>query len=93
LRDRVRFEDAWGLFKRTGIAGLPGGEATEAWKRLDAALRTTGVFVVNVGTLERWWPSIGAYGPKWTVEALEKHVHEQPGEHQDFVRAIGASIP
>jgi putative AbiEii toxin of type IV toxin-antitoxin system/OLD-like protein len=85
-------DDAWSVVKEAGQAGIPSGEATAVWQRLDAALRGLGLFVVPVGTLERWDTSVGNRGPKWAVQALAAGLHTREGAHADFVSAIDESI-
>jgi hypothetical protein len=85
-------DDAWSIVKQTGVSGIPAGQAVQTWERLDAALRELGLFVVPVGTLERWDATVGNRGPKWVVEVLENGLHERDGSHADFMGAVDASI-
>jgi len=85
-------EDAWQALKRAGAAGLPAGDATLAWQRLDGSLRAIGLFTVPVGTLERWSPEVGGHGPRWVVRVLEQRLHEAKGPHASFVEEIDVSI-
>jgi hypothetical protein len=92
VRELARAEDPWQRVKDSGVAGIPSGDATQAWRRLDAALCGLGVFVVPVGILERWNPDVGGHGPSWTVEVLEAGFHETDGPHAAFVSEVDASI-
>jgi hypothetical protein len=85
-------DDAWSIVKETGETGIPSGNATVAWQRLNTSLRAFGLFVVPVGALEGWDGSIGNHGPKWAVEALGAGLHKREGDHADFVSAVERSI-
>jgi len=57
--------------KRSGAAALETGAPYNAWQKLDASFQRKGVFVVPVGELESFCPSIGGKGPAWLTRALE----------------------
>lgn len=92
VRQIAHTEDPWQVVKRSGVAGIPGGDATRAWQRLDSALRAAGLFVVPVGILERWNPAFGDHGPRWVVPVLEAGFHETEGPHADFVVDVDSAI-
>jgi hypothetical protein len=88
LRGIVKLEDGWSRAKQGGLSALPQGAASESGKRLVSALGAMGLYVVPVGELERWAPSIAGHGPQWTAGALEVKIHEQTGEHAEFAERL-----
>lgn len=68
------FRDAspWGLAKRSGVSLLPSGEPQNAFTRLAEKCGLLGIWLVPVGELERFCPSIGGHGPKWAQAVLEQ---------------------
>jgi ABC-type cobalamin/Fe3+-siderophores transport system ATPase subunit len=92
VRSLVRTEDSWQTIKNGGAAALPAGNAAQAWGRLDVSLRSYGLFVVPVGTLERWNTEQGGHGPRWVVPMLEAGFQASEGPHATFVDELDASI-
>jgi hypothetical protein len=92
VREIARVEDPWRIIKRTGAAGIPPANATQAWHRLDPTLRAAGLFVVPVGTLEQWNSAIGGHGPSWVVPVLESEFQDTEGPHAAFVEALDRSF-
>jgi energy-coupling factor transporter ATP-binding protein EcfA2 len=68
----LRRASPWATLKLSGKAGLPAGNAYAAYQRLDEALKRIGIFIPDVGELERFCPSIGDHGPKWVNQVLER---------------------
>lgn len=93
IREITKSSDGWSLARKSGgVVALPRGQAAEAADRLISALRTLGVFVVPVGELEGWAPTIGAHGPKFVHQALDARVHANNAELQNFVAGIAAHL-
>jgi ABC-type transporter Mla maintaining outer membrane lipid asymmetry ATPase subunit MlaF len=90
IRDTLRRSSPWALLKKSGKAGLPSGDASAAYRQLDADLREVGIFVLPVGELERFCPSIGGHGPKWANQVLEKNLKSDSEleEARKFIRDI-----
>jgi hypothetical protein len=78
IRNATKVDDGWAAAKRGGLAVLPGGDASDRATRLLATLAKRGLFVVEVGELERWAPKVGGHGPQWVVEVLSRAFHAQP---------------
>ena len=57
-----------------GKAYIPSVAAMKACDRLFHALRKRGVFVLEVGQLERFVPSEGSHGPSWVNTVLKKNL-------------------
>jgi predicted ATPase len=72
IRNILRSATAWSEAKRTGKPFLPRGQQTSAYERLAEKLCELGVYLVEVGELEGFCPSLGGHGPAWTVEVLER---------------------
>ena len=64
----------------------------KACKRLLAKLRAAGLFVVDVGELERFVPSVGNKGPKWVNAVLERSLATDPelADARKFVQELFA---
>lgn len=94
IRDTLRRSSPWAVLKKSGKAGLPSGDASAAYKQLDADLRKVGLFVLPVGELERFCPTIGGHGPKWANQVLEKDLKSDPElqEARKFIRDIYGRI-
>jgi ABC-type cobalamin/Fe3+-siderophores transport system ATPase subunit len=91
LRRILRAENGWDRAKRAGISSLPQGVTTSAAQQLLDALRHAGIFVVPVGELERFAPTVSGHGPAWVNEVLSQRLHESPSdEAKRFVVAIEA---
>ena len=58
--------------KSVGKSFVPSGDPTQACDRLFSACLKLGAFIVEVGEIEGWCRSVGAHGPKWTNEVLQK---------------------
>ena len=78
IREILRSASAWSEAKKSGKAFVPRGEQTAAYERLVAKLRTVGIYIVEVGELEGFCPSIGGHGPSWTVKVLERDLSNDP---------------
>jgi hypothetical protein len=84
----------WGLAKKSGVKILPNGEPQLAFTRLTAKCSQFGIWLVEVGELERFCPSIGGHGPSWAQAVLStKDPRSEPeleGARQ-FVKRIWQS--
>lgn len=87
IRDAVKVEDGWTQLKRAGTGGVPQGAPSAACEELLSELAAVGLFVVPVGELERWVPTLGGHGPAWVSEALEagRQADEEP---RLFIRGV-----
>jgi hypothetical protein len=71
IRQIVRVDTGWSLLKRSGLAALPSGSASNAAEQLTERLRDLGIHVVPVGEIEGFVRSIGGHGPDWVAAVLE----------------------
>lgn len=72
IQNEVKVVSKWKSIKTGGVAALPAGDATNAFKRLDNALRAVGIYVVPEGELECFIKEVGGHGPEWSNSVLEK---------------------
>ncbi|MBF0407759.1 MAG: ATP-binding protein [Candidatus Riflebacteria bacterium] len=63
---------SWSRVKDAGLSFVPQGDPSMSCRRLLENLKTYGFFIVPVGQLERFCPSVGGHGPSWVIEVLKK---------------------
>lgn len=73
IQNEVKTISKWKAIKSGGVASLPAGDATNAYRRLDNALKAAGIYIVPVGELECFIKEVGRHGPGWSNEVLEKY--------------------
>ena len=73
IQNEVKVISKWKAIKSGGVASLPAGDATNAFKRLDNTLKAAGIYIVPVGELECFIKEVGGHGPEWSNEVLEKY--------------------
>ena len=73
IRNAISTVSKWETLKKAGIAGLPAGDATKAFERMNKILRESGIFLVPVGELECFIKEVGGHGPEWANEVLETY--------------------
>jgi hypothetical protein len=78
IEDVLKQTSPWSLAKRSGKAFVPSGTPIQEYERLEAELRRLGIFVVEVGELERFYPAAGGHGPAWVNEVLQKALATDP---------------
>lgn len=85
---------SWNIAKDVGASILPSGDVRSKYKRLCVELEAVGIFLIDVGTLEKFVPSVGGHGPKWVAAALSKDLHSDPELEvaRNFVRALVRSL-
>lgn len=90
IRGLTRAETDWDKAKRSGKSAVPQGQPTERVERLLSNLREIGLFVVEVGEVERFAPSVGGHGPVWVNAVHEQGLHADGSlkEARDFVRSV-----
>lgn len=78
----------WRAAKRSGLAVVPTGEASEAAQELIANLARLGIFVVGGGAVESFVRQVGNKGPRWVTEVVEGGFVESASEAKVFVQAL-----
>lgn len=94
VRRIVKLESGWDKAKRGGTSEVPQGDASASVQRLLESLRDLGLFVVEVGELERFAPTVSGHGPAWVSAVHEQGLHAGgalPQAHA-FVESVVASI-
>lgn len=94
IRQLVRPDSGWDRAKRGGKAEIPQGDASARVERLLDTLRNLGLFVVEVGELERFAPTVPRHGPAWVSAVHEQGLHANGSlpEARTFVNAVVASF-
>jgi AAA domain, putative AbiEii toxin, Type IV TA system len=93
IREVTRVEDGWSAAKRTGLTGLPQGDASDRAEHLLDRLRAIGLFVVPHGEVERWEPGVPGEGPRWVNAVLDANLHARAdAPAREFVQAAVAAI-
>ncbi len=72
IKNTVETVSKWDNIKKMGIPAIPAGDATSAFRCLDAALKSAGIHLVPVGELECFIKEAGGHGPAWVNNVLEE---------------------
>lgn len=91
IQDAVRRKTVWDDLKKSGKQGFPRGDAASAFQRINTILVENGIFVVPVGELESFVPTIGGHGPNWVNTVLETYPDLDDSiynEIKEFVKSI-----
>lgn len=81
---------AWNGVKKYGELAIPRGQAQDDYKQLRDKLESIGIYLVPVGEIENFQPSIGLHGPKFVTKLLTDLQLDDPGleELRRFVKKI-----
>jgi hypothetical protein len=91
IRSMTKLDDSWNRLKSGGLSMIPQGDASAAAKALITGLAEIGLFVVDVGELERWEPDLTGHGPSWVGAAIQAGRHDREGSAtEQFVGRISA---
>lgn len=72
IRNLLESKSCWDEIKSHGGGALR-GVAFEAFKRIEKAFAACGVYIVPVGELECFVPSVSSHGPTWVAEVFQRH--------------------
>lgn len=94
IRQLVRSGSGWDRVKRGGKTEVPQGDASARVTKLLATLRDVGLFVVEVGELERFAPAVPGHGPAWVSAVHEQGLHADGSltQARAFVEAVVTSL-
>jgi hypothetical protein len=94
IRQLTKSDSGWDQTKRSGTSAVPSGDAAQRISRLLDKLREYGLFVVEVGELERFVPEVGGHGPSWVSTVHEEgwHAAESLTAARSFVREVVESL-
>ncbi|WP_169742068.1 ATP-dependent nuclease [Phycicoccus jejuensis] len=82
LADVVRVESGWKQMKRKGFGAVDSGDPTAAFSSILAACKLLGLFLVEVGELERFHPQISGNKQAWLRQVLEQELfRSEPSAH------------
>lgn len=86
----LRQTSPWAMAKNSGKALVPRGTPAQQYDRLNTELRRLGVFIVEVGELEQFYPAAGGHGPSWVNEVLSKNLAIDPAlrDAREFVTSL-----
>ena len=73
VRGVISTVSKWEQLKKTGVSGLPSGDTTRAFGRLNKILKENNIYVVPVGELECFIKEVGGHGPEWVNIVLETY--------------------
>ena len=62
---------AWHNVKRFGEVAIPSGEIRDVYSDLIGKLESLGIFLIPVGEIEKFCPTVGLHGPKFVTKLLE----------------------
>ncbi|MBC7833538.1 MAG: ATP-binding protein [Phycisphaerales bacterium] len=89
IAESLRASSPWASIKKAGKAAIPRGHATAAFESLTRECRSVGLYIVEVGELEQFLPSIGNHGPEWCIEALSQDLASPAlNSAREFVRSV-----
>jgi len=80
----------WALVKRFGASAVPHGQAQRDYAQLMEKLEQIGIYLVPVGEVENFCPSIGLHGPKFVTKFLSEvnFADEQLKDLRAFVEKV-----
>jgi len=78
IENILKKTSAWALAKNSGKSLVPSGTPMQEYHELITTLRALGIFIVEVGELERFCPSVGGHGPTWVNEVMAKDLQNDP---------------
>lgn len=73
LKREIVGKGKWDDVKRNGFSGITNDDARQRLTKIDAYLKTKNIFIVPLGELECFIPSVELHGPKWLEDVLEKY--------------------
>lgn len=88
----------WSSLKQSGRSGVPKGEPTRQFDALYETLADVGLWIVPVGELEGFCPSVGSHGPGFVEKVLESYDLQDAAElseAREFISKVwcGATSP
>lgn len=73
IPDKAKLDGIWSDLKKSGVRGFPHGDAALAFEKMNSILKENGIYVVPVGELESFIPTVGGHGPNWVNSVLETY--------------------
>ena len=72
IESTLRKSSPWEAIKSAGKAALPHGQPTQNFQELQEFCNRIGLWIVPVGELEGFCPTIGHKGPRWVQQVIEQ---------------------
>ncbi len=90
IKEKLKMVSPWAAAKRSGKSSIPSGHPFDAYIALEQELRRLGLYIVEVGELERFVPSVGSHGPTWLNRVLEKDIAKDTelDEARKFISSV-----
>lgn len=73
IQEVVKTRSIWSDLKMSGVRGFPHGDAAVSFEQMNSILKEHGIYVVPVGELESFIPTVGGHGPNWVNSVLETY--------------------
>lgn len=92
IQEIVKTESKWSSLKKYGKQGVPAGNATASFEKIDKEFRIHHIYLVPVGELECFVKTVGGHGPDWVNNVLEQYPDLDDAiydEIRKFVQGIG----
>ena len=83
IESTLRKGSPWESVKSAGKAALPHGQATQRFQELEEFCNRIGLWIVAVGEVEGFCPSIGGHGPGWVQQVIEERNLAEDPELED----------
>jgi hypothetical protein len=95
IQEVLRGASAWAEAKAIGKPFIKKGPVREAYERLASSLRAVGIFLVEVGELESFCPTIQEHGPAWVIKVFQRDLAaDEELEHaRRFAETLAQSLP
>ena len=91
IESTLRKSSPWESIKSAGKAALPHGQPAQHFQELQEFCNGLGLWIVPVGELEGFCPTIGDKGPRWVQQVIEQKNladDEEIEEARNFVSKI-----
>lgn len=90
IREALKQGQSWNLVKKYGARCIPRGNAQAEYERLCVELESLGIFCVQVGEMENFFPEIGTHGPKFVTKLLSTIPlsHKKLSDLRAFVKYV-----
>lgn len=90
IREALKQGQSWNQVKKFGARCIPRGDSYMDYENLRIKLEDIGIFCVQVGEIENFYPEIGAHGPKFVTKLLSTVPlsHKKLSELRAFVKRV-----
>jgi energy-coupling factor transporter ATP-binding protein EcfA2 len=88
----LKLTGGWESAKKIGKPAVPHGGTTKKLEELLKRLEEIGLFVVPVGAVESWVPTVALSGPAWIADVIESNSIEGATEAAQFVQRVLGSL-